>query len=36
MTKNGMIVDGGVYWLERIAATGMQAYYKNCRRNACA
>ena len=28
-TKNGMIVDGGVYWLERIAATGMQAYYKN-------
>ena len=28
-TKNGMIVDGGVYWLERIAGTGMQAYYKN-------
>ena len=28
-TKNGMIVDGGIYWLERIAATGMQAYYKN-------
>jgi regulator of RNase E activity RraA len=28
-TKNGMIVDGGVYWLERIAATGMQAYFKN-------
>ena len=28
-TKNGMIVDGGVYWLERIAETGMQAYYKN-------
>ena len=28
-TKNGMIVDGGVYWLDRIAATGMQAYYKN-------
>ena len=28
-TKNGMIVDGGVYWLERIADTGMQAYYKN-------
>ena len=24
-----MIVDGGVYWLDRIAATGMQAYYKN-------
>ena len=24
-TKNGMIVDGGVYWLERIAATGIQA-----------
>ena len=24
-----MIVDGGVYWLERIAETGMQAYYKN-------
>jgi 4-hydroxy-4-methyl-2-oxoglutarate aldolase len=28
-TQNGMIVDGGVYWLERIAETGMQAYYKN-------
>ena len=28
-TKNGMIVDGGVYWLERIAENGMQAYYKN-------
>jgi regulator of RNase E activity RraA len=28
-TKNGMIVDGGVYWLERIAATGMQAFFKN-------
>lgn len=28
-TKNGMIVDGGVYWLERIAETGMQAYYKH-------
>jgi regulator of RNase E activity RraA len=28
-TKNGMIVDGGVYWLERIAETGMQAYYRN-------
>lgn len=28
-TGNGMIVDGGVYWLERIADTGMQAYYKN-------
>src|SRR5688572_1385186 len=28
-TKNGMIVDGGVYWLDRIAATGMQAYFKN-------
>jgi len=28
-TKNGMIVDGGVYWLERIAETGMQAYFKN-------
>lgn len=28
-TKNGMIVDGGVYWLERIAPTGMQAFYKN-------
>jgi regulator of RNase E activity RraA len=28
-TKNGMIVDGGVYWLDRIAETGMQAYYKN-------
>jgi 4-hydroxy-4-methyl-2-oxoglutarate aldolase len=28
-TKNGMIVDGGVYWLDRIADTGMQAYYKN-------
>ena len=36
-TKNGMIVDGGVYWLERIAETGMQAYYKNSfRRRACA
>lgn len=28
-TNNGMIVDGGVYWLDRIAETGMQAYYKN-------
>ena len=28
-TGNGMIVDGGVYWLDRIAETGMQAYYKN-------
>ena len=28
-TKNGMIVDGGVYWLERIAETGMQVYYKH-------
>ena len=28
-TNNGMIVDGGVYWLDRIAGTGMQAYYKN-------
>jgi regulator of RNase E activity RraA len=28
-TGNGMIVDGGVYWLDRIADTGMQAYYKN-------
>ena len=28
-TKTGMIVDGGVYWLERIAQTGMQAYFKN-------
>jgi 4-hydroxy-4-methyl-2-oxoglutarate aldolase len=28
-TKNGMIVDGGVYWIDRIAETGMQAYYKN-------
>jgi 4-hydroxy-4-methyl-2-oxoglutarate aldolase len=28
-THNGMIVDGGVYWLDRIAATGMQAYFKN-------
>jgi 4-hydroxy-4-methyl-2-oxoglutarate aldolase len=28
-TKNGMIVDGGVYWLDRIADTGMQAYFKN-------
>jgi 4-hydroxy-4-methyl-2-oxoglutarate aldolase len=28
-TKNGMIVDGGVYWLDRIAATGMQAFFKN-------
>jgi regulator of RNase E activity RraA len=28
-TKTGMIVDGGVYWLERIAETGMQAYFKN-------
>ena len=28
-TKNGMIVDGGVYWLDRIAETGMQAYFKN-------
>ena len=28
-TGNGMIVDGGIYWLERIAETGMQAYYKN-------
>lgn len=28
-TGNGVIVDGGVYWLERIAETGMQAFYKN-------
>ena len=28
-TGNGMIVDGGVYWLDRVAETGMQAYYKN-------
>jgi 4-hydroxy-4-methyl-2-oxoglutarate aldolase len=28
-TGNGMIVDGGVYWLDRIAETGMPAYYKN-------
>jgi 4-hydroxy-4-methyl-2-oxoglutarate aldolase len=28
-TKNGMIVDGGVYWLDRIADTGMQAFFKN-------
>lgn len=28
-TKNGMIVDGGIYWLDRIAETGMQAYYRN-------
>jgi regulator of RNase E activity RraA len=28
-TKNGMIVDGGVYWIDRIAETGMPAYYKN-------
>jgi 4-hydroxy-4-methyl-2-oxoglutarate aldolase len=28
-TSNGIIVDGGVYWLDRIAETGMQAYYKN-------
>jgi len=28
-TKNGMIVDGGVYWLDRIAETGMQAFFKN-------
>ena len=28
-TNNGMIVDGGIYWLDRIADTGMQAYYKN-------
>ena len=28
-TKNGMIVDGGVYWLDRIAETGMQAYFRN-------
>ncbi len=28
-TSNGVIVDGGVYWLDRIAETGMQAYYKN-------
>lgn len=28
-TKNGMIVDGGIYWLDRIAETGMQGYYKN-------
>jgi hypothetical protein len=28
-TSNGMIVDGGVYWLDRIAETEMQAYYKN-------
>ena len=24
-TKNGMIVDGGVYWIDRIAETGMPA-----------
>jgi 4-hydroxy-4-methyl-2-oxoglutarate aldolase len=28
-TRNGMIVDGGVYWLDRIAETGMQAFFKN-------
>ncbi len=28
-TGNGLIVDGGIYWLDRIAETGMQAYYKN-------
>jgi regulator of RNase E activity RraA len=28
-TKNGMIVDGGVCWLDRIVATGMPAYFKN-------
>jgi regulator of RNase E activity RraA len=28
-TKNGVIVDGGVYWLDRIAETGMPAYFKN-------
>jgi 4-hydroxy-4-methyl-2-oxoglutarate aldolase len=28
-TKNGMIVDGGVYWLDRIAETGMQAFFRN-------
>jgi 4-hydroxy-4-methyl-2-oxoglutarate aldolase len=28
-TNNGMIVDGGVYWLDHIAETGMQAYYQN-------
>ena len=28
-TGNGMIVDGGIYWLDRIADTGMQAYYRN-------
>jgi 4-hydroxy-4-methyl-2-oxoglutarate aldolase len=28
-TNNGMIVDGGIYWLDRIADTGMQAYYRN-------
>lgn len=28
-TDNGMIVDGGIYWLDRIAETGMQAFYKN-------
>ena len=35
-TKNGMIVDGGVYRLERIAETGMQAYTRTrCRRRGC-
>ncbi len=28
-TGNGMIVNGGVYWLDRIAETGMQAYFRN-------
>ena len=28
-TGNGMIVDGGVYWLDRIADAGIQAYFKN-------
>ncbi|MBA2302833.1 MAG: dimethylmenaquinone methyltransferase [Acidobacteria bacterium] len=28
-TGNGMIVDGGVYWLDRIAEAGVQAYFKN-------
>jgi 4-hydroxy-4-methyl-2-oxoglutarate aldolase len=28
-TGNGIIVDGGIYWLDRIAETGMPAYYKN-------
>ena len=36
-TKNGMIVDGGVYWLERIAATACRRTTRTrCRRKACA